>query len=69
LLDHFNPLVGVTGDRAMDQFSRHFLFFDQNRCRGFEGRRPELLAAASAETQENIRYKKMTVRRRLNIAR
>jgi hypothetical protein len=40
LFDHFNPLVGVTGDRAMNQLSRHFLFFDQNGSRRFECGRP-----------------------------
>jgi hypothetical protein len=41
LLDHFNTLVGVTGDRAMDQLRGDFLFFDQNGCRGFESRRQQ----------------------------
>ncbi len=41
LFDHFDSLIRIAGDGAVDQLGRDFLFLDQNRCCGLEGRRPE----------------------------
>jgi hypothetical protein len=52
LLDRFDSLIGITGNRRMNEFGWNFLFLDQNGCHGIVGRRPEE-RRGETETQQN----------------
>ena len=52
LLDRFDSLIGITGNRRMNEFGWNFLFLDQNGRHGFVGRRPEE-RGSEAEAQQN----------------
>ena len=56
LLDRFDSLIGITGNRRMDKFGWNFLFLDQNGRHGFVRRRPEE-CCGQTEGQKNPAYR------------
>ncbi len=52
LLDRFDSLIGITGNRRMNEFGWNFLFFDQNGRHGFVDWWPQE-SDSQAETKQN----------------